>query len=245
MASPRKCWPGLLSTRTARVINLPHDDVIKWKHFTRYWPFVRGIHWSPVISPHKGQWRRVLMLSLIWAWINGWVNNGEAGDLRRHRGRFDVTVMMDFTGLSIQYAVWHLLVIEICYASINLRACVRNYIPITLWNVITYPYPEVRYNTPVSKTHPMASPRKCWPGLLSTRTARVINLPHDDVIKWKHFTRYWPFVRGIHWSPVNSPHKGQWRRALIFSLICAWINGWVNNGEAGDLRRHRSIMTSL
>ena len=44
---------------------------------------------------------------------------------------------------------------------------------------------------------------------------------HNDVIKWKLFPRYWPFVRGIHRSPVNSPHKGQWRRALIFSLICA------------------------
>ena len=61
---------------------------------------------------------------------------------------------------------------------------------------------------------------------------------HDDVIKWKHFPRYWPFVWGIHRSPVNSPHKGQWRGALMFALICAWINGWVNNGEAGDLR-HR------
>ena len=60
---------------------------------------------------------------------------------------------------------------------------------------------------------------------------------HDDVIKWKHFPRYWPFVWGIHRSPVNSPHKGQWRWALMFSLICVWINGWVNNREAGDLRR--------
>ena len=41
---------------------------------------------------------------------------------------------------------------------------------------------------------------------------------HDDVIKWKHFPRYWPFVRGIHRWPVNSPHKGQWRGALTFSL---------------------------
>ena len=49
---------------------------------------------------------------------------------------------------------------------------------------------------------------------------------HDDVIKWKHFQRYWPFVRGIHRSPVNSPHKGQWREAFMFSLIRAWINGW-------------------
>ena len=39
--------------------------------------------------------------------------------------------------------------------------------------------------------------------------------------------------------PVNSPHKGQWRGALKFSLIRAWINDWVNNREAGDLRRHR------
>ena len=61
---------------------------------------------------------------------------------------------------------------------------------------------------------------------------------YDDVIKWKHFPRYWPFVRGIHRSPVNSALKDQWRRALIFSWICAWINGWVNNREAGDLRRH-------
>ena len=38
----------------------------------------------------------------------------------------------------------------------------------------------------------------------------------------------------------NSQHKGQWRRALMFSLICVWIKGWVNNREAGDLRRHRS-----
>ena len=61
---------------------------------------------------------------------------------------------------------------------------------------------------------------------------------HDDVTKWKHFPRYWPFVRGIHRSPVNSPHKGQWRGALMFSLICAWTNGWVNNRDAGDLRRY-------
>ena len=53
-----------------------HDDVIK-----------------PVLvnSPHKGQWRGALMFTLIW--INGWVNNHEAGDLRRFRGHYDVSVM--------------------------------------------------------------------------------------------------------------------------------------------------------
>ena len=63
-----------------------------------------------------------------------------------------------------------------------------------------------------------------------------MNPEHDDVIKWKHFPRYWPFVRGIHRSPVNSPHKGQWRGAVVFTLICVWVNGCVNNREAGDLR---------
>ena len=60
---------------------------------------------------------------------------------------------------------------------------------------------------------------------------------HEDVIKWKHFQRYWPFVRGIHQPPMNSPHKGQWRRAFMFSLIYGWLNGWVNNREAGELKR--------
>ena len=63
---------------------------------------------------------------------------------------------------------------------------------------------------------------------------------NDDVIKWKHFPRYWAFVRGIHRSPVNSPQKGQRRGALKFFLICAWENDWVNNREAGDLSRYRA-----
>ena len=74
--------------------NNVHDDVIKWKHFPRYWPFVRGIHRSPLNSPQKGQWRGALMFSLIYAWINAWLNNREAGDFRRHRAYYDVTVLL-------------------------------------------------------------------------------------------------------------------------------------------------------
>ena len=74
----------------------------------------------------------------------------------------------------------------------------------------------------------------------TTKHNKTLIVLHDDVIKWKLFPRFWPFPRGIHRSPVDSPHKGQWRGALMFSLICAWINGWVNNREAGDLRRHRA-----
>ena len=63
---------------------------------------------------------------------------------------------------------------------------------------------------------------------------------HDDVMKWKHFPRYWPFVRWIPRSPVNFPHKCQSCRVLMFSLICVWINGWVNHRESSDLRRRRA-----
>ena len=73
-----------------------------------------------------------------------------------------------------------------------------------------------------------------------SHTVRVNGLTHDDVIKWKHFPRYWPFVRGSHRSPVDSPHNRLGRRALMFSLICAWTNGWASNREAGDLRRHHA-----
>ena len=76
--------------------------VIKRKHLLRYSPFVRGIHRSPVNFPHKGQWRGALMFSLVFARINDWVNNREAGDLRRHRAHYDVTVML----------VWHILKLQ-------------------------------------------------------------------------------------------------------------------------------------
>ena len=56
------------------------------------------------------------------------------------------------------------------------------------------------------------------------------------LIKWKHFLHCWPFVQGIHRSPVNSTHKGQWHGALMFPLSFARINGWINNFS--DLRCH-------
>ena len=80
---------------------------------------------------------------------------------------------------------------------------------------------------------------------------------HDDVIKWKHFPRIWPFVRGIHRSPVYSPYNGQWRGALVFSLICAWIKGlskqswgWRFETPSRSLWRHcfdsyKELMKSL
>ena len=62
---------------------------------------------------------------------------------------------------------------------------------------------------------------------------------HDDVVKWKHYPRYWPFGRGIHWSPMDSTHKGQWRGALMFLWSAPKGNGWANNRDTDDLDSNR------
>ena len=83
-------------------VNLPisvvADHIPWWRHqmetFSALLALCAGNSPVPVNSPHKGQWRGALMFSLMWAWINDWVNNREAGDLRRYRGHYDVSVML-------------------------------------------------------------------------------------------------------------------------------------------------------
>ena len=84
-----------------------------------------------------------------------------------------------------------------------------NYLYLTAYLRITFMY----VNWMVRKYREIAQ----W-GFFITQWNPPIVFPidHDDVIKWKHFPRYWPFVRGIHRSP-----KGQWGGTLMFSLICA------------------------
>ena len=77
-----------------------------------------------------------------------------------------------------------------------------------------------------------------WPStsepILRSRLLRTF-----QVTWWRHqMETFSALLATCAGNPVNSPHKGQWRGALMFSLICAWINGRVNNREAGDLRRH-------
>ena len=72
-------------------------DISWWRHqmetFSALLALCAGNSPVPVNSPHKGQWRGSFMFSLIWTWTNGWVNNRNAGDLRRNRAHYDVTVM--------------------------------------------------------------------------------------------------------------------------------------------------------
>ena len=103
------------------------------------------------------------------------------------------------------------------------------------WPRVTKPYYQKVINLPYG-----------WQVLTELYTPHVIynnqdkSVKHDDDIEWKHLPRYWPFVKGIHRWPVISPHKGQWRGALMIFFICAWTNGLANNRNADDLRRHRA-----
>ena len=111
--------------------------------------------------------------------------------------------------------------------------------------------PWVDLKIPISKTRLKITFWESHPDLPSHNELRIDSI----TVQWKGwhvligpwwchqmdiFSNYWPFVRGIHRSPVNSPHKGQWRGALMFSFICTRINGWVNNQEAGDSRRYHA-----
>ena len=92
--------------------------------------------------------------------------------------------------------------------------------------------PMKRSGKNIYKLHPMNHLRDI------SRTNRWSYTHHDDLIKWKHFHRYWLFVRGIHlsrWIPRTKASDAE-----MFSLICASINACVNNREASDLRRHRA-----
>ena len=66
---------------------------------------------APVDFPDKDQWRGALMLSLICAWTNGWANNRYAGDLRRHRAHYDVTVM---SCSSMDSVVYYFILVDVC-----------------------------------------------------------------------------------------------------------------------------------
>ena len=73
--------------------NILLDGVIKWKYFPPYWSFVRDITGHRWIPPQKAS-DTELWCFFLRAWTNGWANNLGAGDLRRHRTHYDVTVML-------------------------------------------------------------------------------------------------------------------------------------------------------
>ena len=177
-----------------------HDDVIKWKHFPRNWPFLRGIHRSPGNSPHKGQWRGALMISLICVWINDWVNNRKAGDLRRYRGHYDVIVMYTIHMQQFNHT-W-----DNKNASFQSYLCGKG-----CYNVISLQW---RHNG--------------CDGVSNHQPHGCLSIVYWDADQREHESSVpLAFVWGIHRLPVNSPHKWPVTRKIFPSddviLQCSFI----------------------
>ena len=108
-----------------------------------------------------------------------------------------------------------------------------------LWDVITHPMPIFFNQTAVEVGAWMSDHTPLfWFSFVSKKgTLGTISQTMITSSNGNFFSRYRPFVMGIRLSPVDSPHKGQWRGTLMLPLICAWTNGWANHQDAGDLRR--------
>ena len=178
------------------------------------------------------------MFSLIFARINGWAINREAGDLRRHHAHYDVNCNVGNTMRRPWYPVrcgTHIIYIKRWFRENTFALClwwkcglhqdentqnsIFRWVSVQILNNI----PQSLLLLPFGLYLYSVTPKHPW---------------------WRHqmetFSALLAIVREIHRSPVNFPHKGQWRGALMFALICVLINGWVNNRKAGDLRRYRA-----
>ena len=117
-----------------------------WRHqmetFSALLALCAGNSPVPVNSPHKGQWRGALMFSLIYAWINDWVNNREAGDLRRQRGHYGVIVMLS---LLTHFILTHWgRMIHICVSNLTIIVSHKDLLSVpshylsTCWNILNW-----------------------------------------------------------------------------------------------------------
>ena len=135
-------------------------------------------------------------------------------------------------------------------------AWMRNYIPYKIVDVIIYPcltcrhlrYCDSRQLVDVLWRSPSIRPVTWSNSIVIDRHGAgrtyLWEQYHDDVIKWKHFPRSWPFVKGIHWSPVVPLTNDNRFGALIWSLLLDWTNRWINSRVTGDSRHLDTNVTS-
>ena len=188
--------------------------VIKWKHFPHYLPFVWGIHRSPVNSPHKGQWCGALMFSLIWAWLNGWVNI----DLRCHRAHYDITVMRNW---HLEYFLWNWSYVSVIKPrgwavkndinNFNLSAVQLK--GLQWWNIMEGKFAQPSPSRLLPPSYPSFS--SFLPTLLWTPRARI-SLPSASA----HLSQFG--------SSCNSPHPTQ-TQAVAPGKITNWFMDWLHD----------------
>ena len=252
-----------------------HDDVIKWKHFPRNWPFVRGIHRSPVNSPHKGQWRGALLFSLICVWINIWINNREAGDLRRYRAQYDVIVMGNWTLVNKEQwgqnrLLWTLALIlsynanntmskslpdslERIPVKLKSNEIITIFIQCVLFKMLNSTH-WTSYTLVIYKWFKPTRYCDCLSMLYLSYSRQVTEAPKvlTDSGSSLYINILVPMMTSSNGNifRVTGPLCGEFTRhrwiprtkasnAELWCLICVWINDWVSNREAGNLRRHR------
>ena len=100
LLDPEQAGEKTIETPVIWHILLVQTETSQWWHHQRG-PFSALLALCAGISVHRGQWCGALVFSLICAWINGWVNHREAGDLRSYGAHYDVTVMVLFEGLDV------------------------------------------------------------------------------------------------------------------------------------------------
>ena len=150
------------------------------------------------------------MFSLICVWINSWVNNREAGDLRRYRAHYDVTVM-SFAPLSVEERWVHPFSSGPVLLFRPTKSQESERFVVVCISIKFYPYPPgllpwclAIIRLPQCRWSMLGKHQK-----IPRRTIMQITAYHDDVMTWKRFPRCWSFVRGIHRSPVVSPHSNE------------------------------------
>ena len=157
--------------------------LMMWKRLSRYWPFVMGVHRPPVKDlyppPPPPPQKEPVAPALVFSLVSTY-----------RRCWTNIRVSDDLKRYILPY---------MCHKSANKDPVCEFYLTYERYHADGL---VQDYSNPiVNALELLQSSTK-----LSMLFMYLLRL-HNDVIKWTHFQRYWPFVRGIHQSPVNSPHK--------------------------------------
>ena len=211
------------------VYSIVYSDADQRKHqSSTSLAFLRGIHRGPVNSPHKGPVTRkmfpfddVIMWCLSSTQFN--INIFSVGPQENilqsikihsyHSRRIIGKCRLQISGPFVRIAKCMNMHVKYTHTLVGGFIIIISFLNVTIYDDIGF--------------------YEMWVQFVHTKYTYF----HDDVIKWKHFRVTGHLCGEFYRSPVNSPNKGQWRGDLMFTLICVWITDWVNNREAGDLRR--------
>ena len=169
-----------------------------------------GDRWIPLT---KGQWRGALIFALICVWIKGWINNREAGDLRRHCSHYDVIVMwFEFRGLM---SLWLQLRI-VAWRRAGDKPLNEQMLGKMLGTIWCHNAVQWRHNEHDGFSN--HQPHDCL-------------LNHADQKKHQNSVSL-AFVRGIHRWPVNAPHRGPVTRKMVpFDDVIMMTSLWSQLGN--------------